>query len=36
METPKILLQKADEITEKLQEKYPQLAPFLKVAFSIQ
>ena len=33
METPKILLQKADEITEKLQEKYPRLAPFFKGCF---
>ncbi len=33
METPKILLRKADEITEKLQEKYPKLAPFFKGCF---
>ncbi len=33
METPKILLKKADEITEKLKVKYPQLAPFFKNCF---
>ena len=33
METPKILLQKAEEITEKLKVKYPQLAPFFKNCF---
>lgn len=33
METPKILLQKADEITEKLKIKYPELAPFFKGCF---
>ncbi len=33
MEIPKILLQKADEITAKLEEKYPQLAPFFKGCF---
>lgn len=33
MEIPKILLYKADEITEKLQEKYPSLAPFFKGCF---
>ena len=33
METPKILLQKADEITEKLRVKYPDLAPFFKGCF---
>lgn len=33
METPKILLQKADEITAKLNEKYPALAPFFKGCF---
>ena len=33
METPKILLKKADEITEKLREKYPLLAPFFKGCF---
>ena len=33
METPKILLQKADEITEKLKGKYPELAPFFKNCF---
>ena len=33
METPKILLRKADEITEKLNEKYPRLAPFFKGCF---
>ena len=33
METPKILLEKADEITEKLKVKYPELAPFFKNCF---
>ncbi len=33
METPNILLQKADEITEKLKVKYPDLAPFFKGCF---
>ena len=33
MEIPAILLQKADEITNKLQEKYPKLAPFFKGCF---
>lgn len=33
METPKILLEKADEITEKLRVKYPELAPFFKGCF---
>lgn len=33
MEIPSILLQKADEITEKLKEKYPELAPFFKGCF---
>ena len=33
MDTPQILLQKADEITLKLQEKYPELAPFFKGCF---
>ncbi|MBQ8182960.1 MAG: glycoside hydrolase family 125 protein [Clostridia bacterium] len=33
MDTPKILLQKADEITEKLKERYPELAPFFKGCF---
>lgn len=33
METPKILLKKADEITEKLKIKYPELAPFFKNCF---
>ncbi len=33
MEIPKILLQKADEITEKLKAKYPELAPFFKGCF---
>lgn len=33
MEIPKILLQKADEITEKLKVKYPELAPFFKGCF---
>ena len=33
METPKILLKKADEITEKLKVKYPELAPFFKNCF---
>lgn len=33
MDIPKILLRKADEITEKLQEKYPELAPFFKGCF---
>ena len=33
MEIPKILLQKADEITAKLQEKYPEAAPFFKGCF---
>lgn len=33
MDIPKILLQKADEITEKLQEKYPHIAPLFKGCF---
>ena len=33
METPKILLKKADEITEKLKIKCPELAPFFKNCF---
>lgn len=33
MEIPKILLEKADEITARLEEKYPQLAPFFKGCF---
>lgn len=33
METPKILLQKAEEITKKLEVKYPELAPFFKGCF---
>lgn len=33
MDTPKILLQKADEITEKLKVSYPELAPFFKGCF---
>ena len=33
MDIPKILLRKADEITEKLQEKYPELAPFFRGCF---
>lgn len=33
MKTPEILLRKADEITQKLQEKYPSLAPFFKGCF---
>ncbi len=33
MEIPAILLQKADEITNKLQAKYPNLAPFFKGCF---
>lgn len=33
MEIPKILLQKADEITEKLKVKYPEMAPFFKGCF---
>ncbi len=33
MEIPKILLEKADEITAKLEEKYPQFAPFFKGCF---
>ena len=33
MDIPKILLQKADEITEKLKVKYPELAPFFKGCF---
>ena len=33
MDTPDILLQKADEITEKLKIKYPELAPFFKGCF---
>ena len=33
MDTPDILLQKADEITEKLKVKYPELAPFFKGCF---
>ncbi len=33
MDIPKILLQKADEITAKLEIKYPDLAPFFKKCF---
>lgn len=33
MDIPKILLQKAEEITEKLKVKYPELAPFFKGCF---
>ena len=33
MDIPKILLQKADEITEKLKVNYPELAPFFKGCF---
>lgn len=33
MDIPKILLQKADEITESLKIKYPELAPFFKGCF---
>ena len=33
MQTPKILLEKAHEITEKLKVKYPDLAPFFKGCF---
>ena len=33
MDIPKILLRKADEITEKLQCKYPELAPFFNGCF---
>lgn len=33
MDIPKILLEKADEITEKLKVKYPELAPFFKGCF---
>lgn len=33
MKTPDILLQKADEITEKLKLTYPELAPFFKGCF---
>ena len=33
MDIPKILLQKADEITEKLKVKYPELAPFFRGCF---
>ncbi len=33
MEIPEILLQKADEITEKVQVKYPELAPIFKKCF---
>lgn len=33
MEIPKILLEKADEITQKLELKYPELAPFFKGCF---
>lgn len=33
MDIPNILLQKADEITEKLKTKYPSLAPFFKGCF---
>lgn len=33
MDIPKILLQKADEITEKLKVKYPDMAPFFKGCF---
>lgn len=33
MDIPKILLQKADEITAKLEEKYPNIAPLFKGCF---
>ncbi|MGN1316103.1 MAG: glycoside hydrolase family 125 protein [Acutalibacteraceae bacterium] len=33
MDIPKVLLRKADEITEKLKIKYPELAPFFKGCF---
>lgn len=33
MDIPKILLRKADEITEKLEARYPELAPFFKGCF---
>lgn len=33
MDIPKILLEKADEITEKLKTKYPEAAPFFKGCF---
>lgn len=33
MDIPKILLQKADEITAKLEEKYPAIAPLFKGCF---
>ncbi len=33
MDIPKILLEKADEITDKLQATYPELAPFFKGCF---
>lgn len=33
MDTPNILLKKADEITAKLGERYPKLAPFFKGCF---
>lgn len=33
MDIPRVLLQKADEITEKLKIKYPELAPFFKGCF---
>ena len=33
MDIPKILLQKADEITKKLEVKYPDMAPFFKGCF---
>ena len=33
MDTPNILLKKADEITAKLEERYPKLAPFFKGCF---
>ncbi len=33
MDIPSILLQKADEITDKLKVKYPELAPFFKGCF---
>lgn len=33
MDTPAVLLQKAEEITDKLKEKYPEAAPFFKGCF---
>ena len=33
MDIPRVLLQKADEITENLKIKYPELAPFFKGCF---